>query len=428
MTRRLRPKATSAPGPVLRRLPLRDLLSEAASGMLARPGRAVLTSVGTVIGITVFVATLGIASTAAGQISDRFDAMTATEVTVTDRTATADLPNGVAPGLGEDPERAALSVNGVAAAGVHFVPDTRALDGSSVQGSLLPPGPPGAETPGVSVDVLAVSPGYFDAVHAGLAHGRVFDTFHQDKAEPVAVLGRAAAHRLGLESVEHQPTVFIGRYPFTVIGIIDEVERYPATLASVMVPQSSAVRAWGAPEPGQGEVTMIVDTEMGAAQQVGAEIRTALRPDHPATLQVQVPPDPRTLRDGIENDMTGLFMALAVVCLGVGAVGIANTTLVSVIERVPEIGLRRAVGARRSQIAAQFLTESAGLGFVGGMVGAALGSGVVIAVALAQGWGPLLDPRTVVSAPMIGSGVGLLAGAYPAWRAAKTEPAQALRS
>ncbi|WP_017605825.1 ABC transporter permease [Nocardiopsis alkaliphila] len=415
-------------GPAPHRLPLRDLLSEAASGMLARPGRTALTGLGTVIGITVFVATLGLASTAAGQIGDRFDAMTATEVTVTDQSNVDDLPGGVEPGLGEDPEKAAMAVNGVTAAGSYFVPDIREPGGESAQGSLLPPGPPGTEPAGVSVDVLAVSPGYFDAVHARLAHGRVFDSFHEENTQPVAVLGRAAAHRIGLNGVEHRPTLFVGRHPFTVIGIVEDVERHPATLASVMVPRSSAMETWGAPEPGMGENTLIVDTRMGAAQQVGDEIRVALRPDHPAALQVQVPPDPRTLRDGIDNDLTGLFMALAVVCLGVGALGIANTTLVSVIERVPEIGLRRAMGARRSQIAAQFLTESAGSGFVGGMVGAALGAGTVVVVSLFQGWGPLLDPRTIAAAPLIGAGVGLVAGAYPAWRAARTEPAQALRS
>lgn len=415
-------------GAVAHRLSPRDLISEAASGMLARPGRAVLTSLGTVIGITVFVSTLGLASTAAGQISARFDAMTATEVTVTDQTNVADLPNGVAPGFTDSSEEAALQVNGVNAVGMHYVPDLQESGGETVQGSLLPPGPARAEAAGVSVDVLAVTPGYFRAVHAHLAEGRVFDGFHQHNAEPVAVLGRAAAHRLGLDSVEHQPTVFVGRHPFTVIGIVEEVERLPSTMASVMVPERTAVQTWGAPEAGSGEVSMIVDTEMGAAQQVGAEIRTALRPDHPSALQAQVPPDPRTLRDGIDNDLTGLFMALAVVCLGVGAVGIANTTLVSVIERVPEIGLRRAMGARRSQIALQFLTESAGLGFVGGMVGAAVGAGAVVAVSLFQGWGPLLDPRTVAAAPFIGSVVGLLAGAYPAWRAARIEPAQALRA
>ena len=228
-------------GPAPHRLPLRDLLSEAASGMLARPGRTALTGLGTVIGITVFVATLGLASTAAGQIGDRFDAMTATEVTVTDQSNVDDLPGGVEPGLGEDPEKAAMAVNGVTAAGSYFVPDIREPGGESAQGSLLPPGPPGTEPAGVSVDVLAVSPGYFDAVHARLAHGRVFDSFHEENTQPVAVLGRAAAHRIGLNGVEHRPTLFVGRHPFTVIGIVEDVERHPAALASVMVPRSSAM-------------------------------------------------------------------------------------------------------------------------------------------------------------------------------------------
>ncbi|WP_087100024.1 ABC transporter permease [Nocardiopsis sp. JB363] len=421
-------KRISAKGIKSSRMSLVDILGESVSGMMTRPGRAALTSLGTVIGVTVFVATLGLASTAAGQISSRFDAMAATEVTVTDQTSLPDLPLGVIPGFGDDPELAASKINGLSASGIYFTPDITTSEDNSVQGSLWPPGPPNAEKNSVSVDVMAVTPGFFTAVHAELQQGREFDIFHQTREEPVAVLGRATAQRLGLGTVEQQPTVFIENQPFSVIGIVDDVERVPMALTSVLIPDTTANRIWGAPGPGEGQVSLVVDTEIGAAQQVGAEIATAIRPDYPGVLQVQMPPDPRTLRDGINNDMTGLFMALAVVCLFVGAVGIANTTLVSVIERVPEIGLRRALGARKFHIAAQFLIESAGLGFIGGMVGATLGASTVIGVSLAQTWGPLLDPRTIISAPLVGAGIGLLAGAYPSWRAARTEPAQALRS
>jgi putative ABC transport system permease protein len=119
---------------------------------------------------------------------------------------------------------------------------------------------------------------------------------------------------------------------------------------------------------------------------------------------------------------------LAIVSLVVGAIGIANVTLVTVMERTAEIGLRRAVGARRRHIAVQFLGESAAIGLVGGVIGAAVGLIVVVSVSASKGWTPVLDPWMPLAAPPIGAMVGLIAGLYPAIRAARLEPVEALRS
>jgi putative ABC transport system permease protein len=116
------------------------------------------------------------------------------------------------------------------------------------------------------------------------------------------------------------------------------------------------------------------------------------------------------------------------VSLIVGAIGIANVTLVTVMERVGEIGLRRALGASRRQVAGQFLAESTTIGLLGGIVGAALGVVVVVSVAAAKQWTPVLDFRLALGAPVAGALVGLLAGLYPSLRAARMEPADALRS
>jgi putative ABC transport system permease protein len=122
-----------------------------------------------------------------------------------------------------------------------------------------------------------------------------------------------------------------------------------------------------------------------------------------------------------------LFLLLAAISLVIGAVGIANTTLVAILERTGEIGLRRSLGARPRHIAAQFLTESATLGTLGGLLGTSIGVSTVVLVAVIENWTAVLNPLYVMPAPLMGSVVGLLAGLYPALRAARIEPLEALR-
>jgi putative ABC transport system permease protein len=129
----------------------------------------------------------------------------------------------------------------------------------------------------------------------------------------------------------------------------------------------------------------------------------------------------------VNSALAELFLALAGVSLVIGAVGIANTTLVAVLERAGEIGLRRALGARPRHIAAQFLAESTALGLLGGLIGTSLAVAVVIAVAVTKQWTAILDPVTVLPAPLLGAVTGLLAGLYPAIRASRVEPLEALR-
>ncbi len=112
----------------------------------------------------------------------------------------------------------------------------------------------------------------------------------------------------------------------------------------------------------------------------------------------------------------------------VGAIGIMNVTLVSVLERRGEIGLRRALGASRRHIASQFLFESAALGAIAGVIGTCVGILTVVGVSASQQWSPVIDPWLPLVAPVLGAAIGLLAGTYPSWKASATEPIAALRS
>lgn len=209
-----------------------------------------------------------------------------------------------------------------------------------------------------------------------------------------------------------------------MIGILDDVDRNAEFLLSVLIPAGTADALWGPPE--KTTSTMVVETEIGAAQLVGVQAALALRPDNPELFHVVVPPDPTSLKDDVTTDLNTLFLALAGVSLLIGTFGIANTTLVAVLEWIPEIGLRRSLGARPRHIATQFLTESAALGTIGGVIGTTLGIVTILAVAVIQDWSAIM-PAWLPAASILGTLTGLLAGLYPSWRATRIEPADALR-
>jgi putative ABC transport system permease protein len=404
------------PGLEPSRLGLRDLADQALSGILQRSGRAALTTLGTVLGVAAWVVVLGLTSTVSSQISQRFSVLGATEVRLED---TAD-PFTAGPAFPRDAERRARALNGVREAGLYWEAPLR-----DARTSALPPDAADWRA-GEQLSVMAASPGALHAMHARLSAGRLYDDFHQRRAERVCVLGAAAAYRLGLSRLDAQPAVFVAGTPLTVIGIVTDVDRQTDALQKVLVPSSTAELLWGSPTAGE-PARMLIETQLGAAQLVGEQAPLALLPATPERLKAIVPPDPQSLRRQVTSDMNLLFLSLAGVSLLVGATGIANTTLVAVLERVPEIGLRRALGARSRHIAAHFLGESTALGTLGGLVGTSLGVGAVIVVAVARQWTPVLAPWTVLPAPIVGTVTGLLAGLYPAWRASHVQPIEALQ-
>ncbi|NML54737.1 ABC transporter permease [Streptomyces sp. R302] len=399
------------------RLSLRDLLSEAVAGILQRPARSVLTALGTVLGVGAFIAVLGLTGTAASQIDTRFNKLTATEVSVED---TGGQDSARVPlAFPEDAEKRVSRLNGVEAAGVYW--RVRLGPNEPVRGAPIGVAN-GADS---QTQVIAASSGVLDAAHSRFAEGLPYGEFHDRYRQQVAVLGQATAARLGITTLRTMPAIFIGDTPFTVIGIVKDVDRKPDILMSVVIPRSTAEAIWGPPSDTRAQ--MLISTHLGAASQVAEQAAIALRPEHPEYFNAVPPPDPRSLRTAVGNDLGQLFLVLAGVCLVIGAVGIANTTLVAVMERTAEIGLRRALGARGVHILLQFLAESAALGLVGGLAGTSIGSVAVVSVAVAKQWTPVLSPATLMSAPVLGLLTGVLAGLYPAWRASRIPPVEALR-
>jgi macrolide transport system ATP-binding/permease protein len=395
---------------------VRDLLNEALAGIFARPGRMVLTVLGVVIGMSALVATVGLTRTAGNRIISQFDQLAATELFVTARPgATTGIVDSKA--LPWDAPARLRRLNGVVAAGtVSDVDVGNALVSSSPVKDPL-------NQSALRLAVRAGSPDMFRAVRAVLETGRLPDAGHSDRADRVAVLGPDAAQRLGIHGVERLPAISIGDQIYLVIGILSDTARRPELLGSVIIPEGTARRYFGLAGPGM----LIVETRIGAAYLIAEQARPALRPDDPRALRVQVPQEPKRVRDEVQTDLNVMFLLLGGLSLIVGALGIANITLVGVMERTGEIGLRRAIGATRGHIAAQFLFESASMGVVGGITGASIGVLIVVGVSAYQVWSPVLDPAVPLLAPVVGGAIGLLSGLYPASRAARLEPAEAFR-
>lgn len=398
------------------RVAARDLISEAVAGIFARPGRTALTVLGTVLGIGALVATLGLARTAGNQIVGRFDALAATSVVVSNEAGFFGGSARVA--IPVDAEARVLRLNGVNAAGAFGTVD---VVGALVRSVPIPD--PLAQSE-FQMSIYSASPGLLDAVQGDLATGRFFDVGHSERADQVVVLGPGTASRLNITRVDQQPVVFVGEQPFVVIGILGEVGRQPQLLNGLIIPDGTARKLYGY----SSASTVQIDVAIGAASLIAEQAAIALSPDEPTLLQVQKPPEPEDLRGSVESDVNALFLLLGGVSLIVGAIGIANVTLVSVLERVGEIGLRRALGAARRHIAGQFLMESTAMGLVGGVIGASLGVLIIVGVSASRTWTPVLDPWLPFAAPAIGALTGLAAGLYPALRAARLEPVEALRA
>jgi putative ABC transport system permease protein len=399
------------------RVTARSLIREALAGVVQRPGRSALTATGTVLGVGAVIAVLGITTSANSQVVKEFTRLSATQLTITSAPTTQDAdPAASEPAIPLDADARLMRLRGVVSAGA-YTPINDVDVGSSYA-------PDGSRVVEGGTNVIAVSDSFWRTVHPQVI-GRTFDGYLA--TQRVAVIGSALAQSLGIGSVAGSPTITLDGVPFVVVGIETDTRRVPDTLIAVTIPEEAAIGLWGIDRIDVPERKAIVETTPGAVSRVAEQAAVALRADEPEVISVTAPVQPRKLQDRVSEQLRLLFIAIAAILLFVGTIGIANTTLIAVLERVPEIGLRRALGARPRHVSYQFLLESLVLGVLGGLIGTTLGVLTVVAVAVTKEWTAVVPASLVPLGPVLGALTGLAAGAYPAFRASRIEPIEAFR-
>ncbi len=394
---------------------IRDLFNESLAGMFARPGRMMLTVLGVVIGLTALVATLGLSRTANNRIISQFDQVAATELIVTARPGVSGFidPKAIP---WDAPERL-HRLNGVVAAGTMSEVDIRdALVSSSPVKDMLNQN-----------GVQNVGPRRFSRIVPGRSSGpgnrsraRLRKLRARRPGSCSGAGGRAPArdHGAGATACHlHRRSIVPGRGHPARCGAQARVTRLGDHSG-----RNGPPRLWADWSRHGGDRNQ---DRRGLSH--CRSIAHGIAARRPADSHGRSAAGTKALRDEVQSDVNKLFLLLGALSLVVGAIGIANITLVSVMERTGEIGLRRAIGATRWHIAAQFLFESASMGIIGGILGASLGVMIVVAVSAYELWTPVLDPWAPFLAPVIGGAIGLLSGAYPALRAAYLEPVEAFR-
>jgi putative ABC transport system permease protein len=396
-----------AAAPASSRIRAGDVLRVGTIGLRARRLRTTLTAGGIAIGIAAMVAVVGISSSSRADLIAELDSLG------------TDLLR-VAPGrtaFGESttlPESARATAERIApvteAAGITTVPATvrrNDLVDEAVTG--------GIRVAAADVDVLA-------AVSGQLADGRFLDA--ASSRLPTVVLGADAAARLGVTDVDDGVRVWLGDEWFVVIGILEPAPLAPDLDSAALIGYPIADELFGTTT---SPSTLYVRTVPDQVENVRAVLARSVDPETPDEVEVSRPSDALEARAATDVALRNLLLALGAVALVVGGVGITNVMVISVLERRGEIGVRRALGARRAHIASQFLAEAGVLAAIGGLAGIAMGSAVTTIYARTQDWRVDVPVPALAAGAAIALAVGLLAGVSPAIRAARLDPAEALR-
>ncbi len=386
-----------------------DMARTATVGMHTRKMRTALSALGIMIGIAAMVGVLGISQSSKSELLAQLDALGTNLITI-------QAGGGVGLGGGELPETAASMVSRIGPVETTSVLST-VEDVNVYRTDYVPEG----ETNGITVE--AVDLNLIETLAGTVADGTWLN--RANAPYPTTVLGSVTADRLGIDDVTGTQQVWLGDRWFTVVGVLEEFELSPDLDRAALVSLEAAATFLG---DDNIPTRILVRVDPEHIDGVTAVLGATVNPANPEEVEVTRPTDALEAREAADDALTALFLGLGAVALVVGGVGIANVMVISVLERRSEIGLRRALGATRRMVAGQFLGEALLLAGIGGVGGVLLGSLVTIVFANLRGWSALVPPIAIFGGIGAALAIGAVAGLYPAMRASRLSPTEALRT
>jgi len=389
-----------------------DVLRVASVGLRTRRVRAALSALGVAIGIAAMVAVLGISESSKAGLVAQLNELGTNLLTV----APGQTFLGKSAELPEAAERAARNLSSVRSAAA-----VTAIASASVRRNRYIEA---AETGGIGV--YAADPELLATLGGRVLEGHFLDPANE--RYPLVVLGSVAAQRLGVTSLTvdgRGVEVYLGNTWFTVAGVIGPQPLAPEIERAALIGYPIAHDLFGTSRHAS---MLYVRADPERVPEADALLAATADPQNPENTTVSRPSAALQARADAQSTLTAVFLGLGAVALLVGGVGIANVMVISVLERRPEIGLRRALGARAVHIGVQFLGESILLSALGGLAGIALGAAATAGYARVQGWIVVVPVLAVAGGVVLALMLGALAGVYPAVRAARLAPAAALRS
>lgn len=386
---------------------IRDALALGWLGLRGRPARAAMSAVGVAVGLATLVLVTAIPASGQADLDRELSAL-GTNVLVAQGSGASGGPVLL-------PEAAAAMVRRIGP--VESATAVANLNRPVLRTDLADP------TAAAGITALAAMPDLLVTLRAEVASG-VFLTDATERL-PAVVLGHTAAEWLGITNVDpaHAPRIRVGPRWFSVVGVLGPMPLTPELEQSAFVGWDAARVELGF----DGHPTVVYLTAAEARlEDVRAVLPATLDPAAPGLVSVSRPSDALAAKRAVQDTFGALFLGLAGVALLVGGIGVANTMVVSVLERRHEIGLRRALGATRGAIRLQFLVEAVLLSVLGAVVGTAAGVVGALGYAAARGWPPVVVPALLPLGVLGAVGVGVLAGLWPAVRAARLSPTEAL--
>jgi len=377
-------------------------------GLRVRRTRSLMAAVGIAIGIAAIVGVLGVTRSSESALLAQLDQL-GTNLLV--------VQNG-RNFSGQETQLPPTTLTMVAAMdGVEQVSATARLSLNVFRSELVPT----FQTGGLAV--RATDTRLLDSLDAHLVAG--LPLTGATAGYPVVVLGWTAASTLGFDRADADTRVWLGGRYWPVIGILEPVPLAPEVDLSVLVGDVAAQQYLGY----DGNPTRVyVRAHVDDVADVARRLAPTVEPWAPYQVAVSRPSDVLAARLAVLDASTSLFLALGAVALLIAGVGIANVMLISVLERRSEIGLRRALGATQQDVAVQFMGEALLLSLLGGGGGVVVGAFLTAAFASYRGWAMLLPYEAVALALGAALLIGVLAGLYPALRAARLVPTDALRA